>query len=215
MKTQLELLKGVKELFECDFEVTKETQTELEFTGYASVYDVVDLQKEVVKQGAFDDFLENLKDPGQIPIRFRHTFDVGYHKELISDEHGLWIKAAIDKTIPEGAFVAGLIKEGGYSGLSIRYNRGIGYRDGDIVYLTKLNLVENSITSDPANQFALIDGIKENKELYLLWKNFMLEQLRLSGLSKKDSKEVFTCGVNGFECSIEKRLLNEVLKIWD
>ncbi|EDV4827917.1 HK97 family phage prohead protease [Salmonella enterica] len=138
------------------------------FSGYGSVFDVVDSYNEVVAPGAFLESIEEVKKKGRtFPVLWQHrtgepvgNWDIDSLKE---DDHGLfgdgclWLDdAAYARTAWRG------MKSRAITGLSIGYYvRESNFDEKTrIRTLTKLDLVEISIVTVPANDEARIDVIK-------------------------------------------------------
>ena len=138
------------------------------FTGYGSVFGVVDSYNEVVAPGAFLESLAEAKAKGRsFPVLWQHntgepigSWDTEALKE---DEHGLigagelWLDDA-----PYARIAYRGMKARAITGLSIGYYVRESSRDEKtgIRTLTKLDLVEISIVTVPANDEARTDVIK-------------------------------------------------------
>lgn len=138
------------------------------FGGYASVFGVVDSYNEAVAPGAFLDSLDALRAKNRgLPTLWQHrsgepigNWDMA---SLGEDEHGLagegelWLDEA-----PYARIAHRGMKSGAITGLSIGYYVRDSSRDQKtgIVTLKKLDLVEISIVTNPANDDARIDTIK-------------------------------------------------------
>lgn len=136
------------------------------FTGYGSVFGVVDSYNEVVAPGAFAKSLGDLKAKGRsLPILWQHRTGepIGDWQALGEDgtglkgEGSLWLEDA-----PYARIAYRGMKSRAITGLSIGYytlassfNEKSGVRT-----LEELELVECSIVTVPANDEARIDAIK-------------------------------------------------------
>lgn len=136
------------------------------FTGYGSVFGVEDSYGEVVAPGAFRDSLGELAAKGRrVPILWQHRTaePIGIYSELAEDDHGLRLKGELAVGFDDLAKRAhGHMKMGSVTGLSIGYwVRESSYDEKTGVRtLTKLDLVEVSLVTFPANDEARIDAIK-------------------------------------------------------
>jgi HK97 family phage prohead protease len=139
--------------------------------GYVSAYGVRDSFNEVVMPGAFADSLARQKREGSYPLMlWQHRADepIGVWDDLSDDGKGLWGKGRllINANVPTADKVYSLAKNDAVRGMSI------GYREVDIepgvngepTKLIKLDLLEASIVSFPANRRALIDAVKSEEE---------------------------------------------------
>lgn len=136
------------------------------FTGYGSVFGVVDSYNEVVAPGAFQNSLADLKAKGRaLPILWQHRTGepIGDWQGLAEDNTGLkgegalWLDDAPYARIAyrgmKSRAITGLSI--GYYTLASSYNEKTGVRT-----LEELELVECSIVTVPANDEARIDSIK-------------------------------------------------------
>jgi HK97 family phage prohead protease len=136
------------------------------FTGYGSVFGVVDSYNEVVAPGAFKTSLAALAAKGRsLPILWQHRTaePIGAWTGLTEDAHGLagkgalWLEEAPNARVAykgmETKAITGLSI--GYYVIRSSYNEKTGIRT-----LEEVDLVECSIVTVPANDEARIDSIK-------------------------------------------------------
>jgi len=134
-------------------------------TGYGSVFDVEDSYKEVVVAGAFKESIAEIKQKGRkLPMLWQHRSSepIGVWDVMREDKRGLYLEGTILKgvQVAEEAYIRA--KAGAVSGLSIGYY----VRDSSIdektrvVTLKKLDLVETSLVTFPANDDARVDAVK-------------------------------------------------------
>lgn len=149
--------------FDLDVKAVAESGT---FTGYGSVFGVVDSYGEVVAPGAFKNSLAALAEKGRsLPVLWQHrTWEpIGDWTSLKEDDHGLqgegclWLEDAINARVAyrgmKSKSITGLSI--GYYVIRASYNEKTGIRT-----LEELELVEVSIVTVPANDDARIDAIK-------------------------------------------------------
>lgn len=174
------------------------------FAGYASVFDVIDSYREVVARGAFKESLARIKDAGRpLPALWHHiqALPIGGYDSLAEDAKGLYVEGFLLKDEVDKAREAhALMKREIVSGLSIGY-----YVEADswnekerILTLTKLDLVEVSIVTFPANPEARIDAVKAaiaHGKLPTL-REFETA-LREQGFSKTQATEIANRGLKG------------------
>lgn len=151
--------------------------------GYVSAYGVRDSMNEVVMPGAFADSLARQKREGSYPLMlWQHdTFEpIGVWEDLADDGKGLWGKGRllINANVPTADKVYSLAKNDAVRGMSIGY-REIDVEpgtNGDPTKLIKLDLMEASIVSFPANRRAQIEAVKseEEQDAIKCWKRFQL-----------------------------------------
>lgn len=136
------------------------------FTGYGSVFDVVDSYNEVVAAGAFKNSLMTLAEKGRsLPILWQHRTGepIGAWESLKEDAHGLigrgslWLQEAPNAKVAYKGMQARAITglSIGYYVIASSYNEKSGIRT-----LEEVELVECSIVTVPANDEARIDAIK-------------------------------------------------------
>jgi hypothetical protein len=150
-----------------DYQV-KAAETSGLFSGYGSVFGNVDSYNEVVAPGSFLESLAETKAKGRtLPVLWQHrsgepigAWDIDSLKE---DDHGLmgagqlWLDAA-----PYAKIALAGMQSKAITGLSIGYYvRESSYDEKTgIRTLKKLDLVEISVVTTPANDDARIDAIK-------------------------------------------------------
>lgn len=138
------------------------------FSGYGSVFGVVDSYNEVVAPGAFLESLDDIKAKGRsLPVLWQHrsgepigNWDMS---TLVEDTRGLkgdgqlWLDDA-----PYARIASRGLKTHSITGLSIGYYVRDSRMDEKtrIRTLTKLDLVEISLVTNPANDEARVDAIK-------------------------------------------------------
>ena len=143
------------------------------FTGYGSVFGVLDSYREIVMPGAFKDSLKAIKASGDpLPALWQHRTDqpIGGYTELMEDSRGLKVTGFLLKDeIRLAAEAYALMKARIVKGLSIGYyvlDDSYNEKDG-IRKLNKLDLQEISPVTFPANVEALVDNVKSALTLML------------------------------------------------
>lgn len=132
------------------------------FAGYASVFNLVDSQRDLILPGAFAETVRGRSQ--QIKLLWQHDQrePIGMIDELIEDENGLFIRGRLMLDIARAREAYSLLKEGAISGLSIGYTPKI-YRvdpDSGIRVLSALDLWEVSLVTFPANHAAQVTVVK-------------------------------------------------------
>jgi len=136
------------------------------FSGYGSVFGEVDTYNEVVAPGAFQESLTELKAKGRkVPILWQHRADqpLGTYESLKEDLKGLWVDGRLlVSAVSQAREAQALMKAGAVTGLSIGYYvRESSYDEKTgIRTLTRLDLLEVSLVTFPANDAARVDAIK-------------------------------------------------------
>lgn len=137
-----------------------------QFSGYGSVFGVVDSYGEIVAPGAFKQSLSDLQKSGRaLPILWQHDSytPIGSWSGLTEDDKGLfgdgdlWLDDAPNAKIAYRGMKAKAITglSIGYYVLSSDYNEKTGLRT-----LNELDLVEISIVTNPANGDARVEAVK-------------------------------------------------------
>jgi len=149
------------------FKVTS-TGEDGKFSGYASVFNNLDSYKEIVAPGAFAESLARLKASGDpLPVLWQHRSGepIGGSAagEMSEDEHGLKVDGfLLVNEIPRAKEAHALLKRRVVRGLSIGYYvEDSSYNEKErITTLKKLDLVEYSVVTFPANVLATVDAVK-------------------------------------------------------
>lgn len=176
------------------------------FSGYGSVFGVVDSYAEVVAKGAFAESLGEIAATGRtLPALWNHNSNepIGGYSELAEDDHGLRVDGfLLREEVTRAREVHALMKAGVISGLSIGYYvRESSYDEKTgIRTLKKIDLVEVSPVTFPANDEARIDTIKSKlahgtfptiREFEAL--------LREQGFSKSQAARIASAGYKQFD----------------
>ncbi len=138
------------------------------FSGYGSVFNVVDSYQEVVAAGAFKESLE-----GRVPSllwQHRSGEPIGVYTSVKEDNVGLHVEGKLALKTTRGAEAYELLKMGAISGLSIgfvtredSYDRVTGIRT-----LKKVDLWEVSLVTFPANDAARVANVKSIESISTL-----------------------------------------------
>lgn len=135
------------------------------FEGYASVFGVVDSYRERVMPGAFIQSLVDHKQRGtKVKMFFYHDprMVIGRWVDMAEDKKGLYVKGQLNLNVNAGREAHELLKTGDMDGISIGYREVEAENDGatGVRNLIKLDLVEASLVSLPANVRAVVDDVK-------------------------------------------------------
>ena len=130
------------------------------FSGYGSVFNVVDSYKEIVAPGAFAESLQ-----GRMPSllwQHRSGEPIGVYTAVREDNVGLYVEGRLALKTARGAESYELMKMGAISGLSIGFvSRDDSYdKVSGIRTLKKLDLWEVSLVTFPANDAARVSTVK-------------------------------------------------------
>lgn len=176
------------------------------FTGYGSVFGVVDSYAEIVAKGAFAESLAELASTGRVlPALWNHNSSepIGGYRAMAEDDIGLRVDGFLLKDdVARAREVHALMKSGVISGLSIGYYvRDSAYDEKTgIRTLKKLDLVEVSPVTFPANDAARIDTIKSKLAHGSMPTLREFEALlREQGFSKSQATRIASAGFKQFE----------------
>lgn len=173
-----------------------------QFSGYGSVFNVVDKGGDIVAPGAFGESLSKWKKSGRtVPVLWQHQTDqpIGAWDNLKEDDHGLLGDASLWLDEAPYARLA-------HKGMSTKTITGlsIGYRVKDysvnqetgVYTLQKLDLVEISVVTNPMNEDARIESVKSMLEAGRLPTVREFEDfLREAGFSKSQAAAVANGGL--------------------
>ena len=133
------------------------------FAGYASVFDIVDNQKDIIERGAFAETLKGrLSD---IKMLWQHQQDepIGIFEKIFEDANGLYVEGRLLLDVARAKEAYSLLKEGAISGLSIGYSP-TKYRLHEKTgtrLISTVELWEISLVTFPANDAAKITVVKQ------------------------------------------------------
>lgn len=196
-------------LTECKLAVTETAADTMQFSGYGAVFGNVDAYGDIIEKGAFSAYLDDIKtgkqdwpamlqQHGGWGINSTDLTPVGVYSELTEDEFGLKTTGILADTT-DGIDLYKLMKmqpRPALSGLSIGYyvrEFEFGAKTDPFERLIKkIDLVEISLVTFPANAKARISGVKSALEMT----DHQLERtLRdVLGLSQKEAKTAIARG---------------------
>ncbi len=135
------------------------------FAGYASIFDVVDNQRDIMLRGAFSHTLKARR--GDIKLLWQHqqSEPIGIIEQAFEDEYGLYIQGRLLLDVKKASEAMALLKAGAVKGLSIGYSP-IRYTiepDTGIRLLAEVDLWEVSLVTFPANEAAQVTVVKHDE----------------------------------------------------
>ena len=138
------------------------------FSGYGSVFGVLDSYKEIVVAGAFTESLKT-RQPSLL-WQHRSGEPIGIYTGVKEDAVGLHVEGKLALKTARGAEAYELLKMGAISGLSIGFQvRDESYdRVTGINTLKALDLWEVSLVTFPANDAARVTDVKSISEIKTL-----------------------------------------------
>jgi uncharacterized protein len=140
-------------------------QVEGRFSGYASVFDIIDDQGDRVERGAFARSLQNSTAHGRRPaLLWQHdqAEPIGVWERVEEDARGLSCIGRLCLATRRGAEAHALMKQGALTGLSIGYRARTAVRDSKtgVRRLVDVDLLEISPVTFPALGAARIAAVK-------------------------------------------------------
>ena len=144
----------------------KDVSEEGTFTGYGSIFGNVDSYGEKVVAGAFGESLAKHRQEGTKPLMlWQHRSDepIGVWEDLAEDGKGLKGTGRFVMETARGREAYALLKAGAIRGLSIGYREIDTDQDGNVRLLKKLDLMEISVVSFPANRRARVESVKSER----------------------------------------------------
>lgn len=136
------------------------------FEGYGSIFGNLDSYGEKVMPGAFAESLARHRQEGSKPLMlWQHNPDepIGVWDDLAEDGKGLKGTGRFVLETARGREAHALLKAGAIRGLSIGYREVEVQPDGNNRLLKKLDLLEISVVSFPANRRARVEAVKSER----------------------------------------------------
>ncbi|QDM32248.1 HK97 family phage prohead protease [Tardiphaga sp. vice352] len=133
------------------------------FTGYASLFGVEDLGRDIVQAGAFTKSLKS-KPAGKVKMLRGHDTSepIGVWTSLVEDNRGLKATGQLILTTVKGRETYELLKVGALDGLSIGYRtkRETFDRTKNVRILQEIEVFEISVVTFPMLPTATISRVK-------------------------------------------------------
>ena len=144
----------------------KDVRPSGEFTGYASLFDKLDLGKDKIAKGAFSRSL-NTRGPSGIRMLFQHdpTDPIGTWLEIREDQRGLFVRGKIAAETSRGGEIVKLLHAGAIDGLSIGFKTKSSSTDrkSGVRTVHEADLWEISIVTFPMLPQARITEVKNGQ----------------------------------------------------
>lgn len=135
------------------------------FSGYASIFNVVDNQNDIILPGAFK---KSISEAKKIILLWQHDHGqpIGKITNLVEDQNGLQIQGELILEISKANDVYQMLKHGvldsfsiGYTPLKFSYKNYYDHEQSEVRIIKELKLWEISLVTFPANAFAKIGNI--------------------------------------------------------
>lgn len=199
----------IKKNFDFAVKSTDESNDFYRFSGYASTFGNVDLEGDIIKDGAFNTLSKMPR------LLYQHDFKqpIGVIESIKQDSKGLFIEAKLPKQNRLSNDVGALLKCGALDSMSIGFIIEDFEMKGGNKIIKEIDLHEISVVTFPANPEAVITGVKSlNKtitydDLSVIETKKELENiLREVGFSKNAAKAV----TNDFKIKAKNRSESEI-----
>lgn len=135
------------------------------FAGYASVFNVIDNQRDVIVKGAFVDTVKNRVSDIKLLWQHQMSEPIGLFDRIFEDHKGLYVEGRLLLGLQRAREAYTLLKQGIIGGLSIGYS-AVRYTvdpKAQIRQLKAVQLWEISLVTFPANPAALVTVVKNAK----------------------------------------------------
>ena len=133
------------------------------FEGYASLFNVVDLGRDMVLPGAFRDSL-SMRGAAGVKLLWQHDSaqPIGSWLSIAEDSRGLFVRGQLNLDVAKAREVYALMKEGAVDGLSIGFRTQKSVTDPatGVRRLQKVDLWEISIVTFPMLPNARVSSVK-------------------------------------------------------
>lgn len=158
----------MKKIVDCPLSL-KNCDADGSFSGYASVFGIVDSQGEKMGAGAFTLSLKAWGERGKMPkLLWQHDYrqPIGFWRDIFEDNHGLFVKGQLLLDLAQGREAYSLLKNGVVDGLSIGFitvkaRRIEGKKRGSwLRVLEEVDLHEISLVTFAANPKAKVECVK-------------------------------------------------------
>ncbi len=173
------------------FEI-KEINSSGTFSGYGSVYSVIDQGDDIVQPGTFTKSLGDLSVKGQMPAmlwQHRAAEPIGAYTSIKDDSSGLFVEGKLALKTQRGAEAFELMQMKAISGLSIGYiTKDADYNAKTGIRTIKAaDLYEISLVTFPMNEAARVSAFKNISDIGDLTsaENYLRDA---GGLSRREAK---------------------------
>lgn len=136
------------------------------FEGYASLFRIPDLGKDIVEPGAFRESLQR-RGPGGVKMLWQHdpAEPIGRWSSLIEDSRGLFVRGRLSLAVARAREIHALMRDGAIDGLSIgfRYEKARTEPRTGLRRLERIDLWEVSVVTFPMLPQARIAAVKATR----------------------------------------------------
>lgn len=188
----LSLNKGKEKLMEIKAIAFDDSQVDMEertFKGYASTFGNVDEVGDIIEAGAFTKSIMERGPAGtkQIKVLWQHDMPLGMPTVMMEDSKGLYVEGKISKT-RLGDEALELMRDGVVDRMSIGFSIPMGKSMWDdsmqVRRIKEVKLFEFSPVTFPANEMAMVTGVKNLKLIRQLASGGQLSKEELKALAE-------------------------------
>ncbi len=195
------LLEAAPEVKFCALDL-KDVTLDGTFEGYASLFAIEDLGRDVVHPGAFRDTLMN-RPPNAVKMLFQHDpgEPIGVWQRLHEDARGLFARGRLMPDVARAREVLSLMRAGAVDGLSIGFRvvRAQNDRKSGTRHLLKIDLWEISVVTFPMQPAARVSSVKASPFARAMPSEREFERwlTRDAGLTRSQARAVMRDGLKG------------------
>ena len=182
------------------FEIKNINPESGEFAGYASVFDNVDSDMDIMAKGAFTNTIANRFANNNKPkMLWQHNPEmiIGVWDEMAEDDRGLFVKGRLLVDVAKGREALALMREGALDGMSVGFMTEEAVDEGSngsVRRIVKVDLWEVSLVTWGANAAARVTDVKTLKT-----ERDYERFLRDAGYSRKDAKALTSHGFKALD----------------
>lgn len=121
----------------------------LAIEGYASLWGVADLNRDMTVSGCFEESLARRGAAGVKMLLQHEAEPIGVWDELAEDERGLYVRGRIIDWSASARLCQALVRAGALDGLSIGFRAVTARKDGAVRVLSAVDLWEVSLVTFP------------------------------------------------------------------
>ena len=178
-----------------------------EIEGYASVFNELDRNGDIVERHAFAKSIEEFSQGKKPKLLWQHDTSkpIGIIDELKEDDHGLFVRAHLLMDLPKSKEIHLLLKNKAVDGFSIGYRIRDHFIKNNKKHLIDIELLEVSIVTFPACESATIEAVKFDQTNNLEEKGKNKMKLPLNTENNENFANFIRCGADNFL----KKSLNE------
>ena len=174
------------------------------FSGYASLFDIPDLGRDVVRRGAFRDSLQKRGVKG-VKMLFQHdpAQPIGLWEDIREDHRGLWVRGRLLPDLARAREILSLMRAGALDGLSIGFQTLKARRDrtSGLRQLLKVDLWEISIVTFPMLSEARVAQVKGGPFMngFPTLREFERWLVRDAGFSRSQARTISRSGFTALQ----------------